>query len=228
MKKIIVAIDGFSSCGKSTIAKTLAKRAGYKYIDTGAMYRAVGLFVRRQTKKEVEVVSEQEVVACLPKIQISFDVNAEGKSETVLNGENVEKEIRTLEIAKWASVVSAIKEVREAMVEQQRMMGGEGGVVMDGRDIGTVVFPNAQLKLFVTARPDIRAQRRYAELVDKGAHDVTLEGVMKETEERDYRDTHRKESPLRQASDAIELDNSDMTIEEEHEWVWNLFMKHVS
>lgn len=228
MKKIIVAIDGFSSCGKSTIAKTLAKRAGYKYIDTGAMYRAVGLFVRRQTKKEVEDVSEQEVVACLPEIQISFDVNAEGQSETVLNGENVEREIRTLEIAKWASVVSAIKEVREAMVEQQRVMGGEGGVVMDGRDIGTVVFPNAQLKLFVTARPDIRAQRRYAELVDKGAHDVTFEGVMKETEERDYRDTHRKESPLRQASDAVELDNSDMTIEEEHEWVWNVFMKHVS
>lgn len=225
MKKIIVAIDGFSSCGKSTIAKTLAKRAGYKYIDTGAMYRAVGLYVKRHVSKPVEEVKPQDVVCFLPEIKVSFAVNDNGKSETLLNGENVEGEIRTLDIAKWASVVSTIKEVRAEMVEQQRKMGQEGGIVMDGRDIGTVVFPNADLKLFVTARPEIRAQRRYAELIEKGEKGITLENVMKDTEERDYRDTHRAESPLRKAEDAVELDNSDMSVEEEHEWVWNIFLK---
>ncbi len=224
MKKIVVAVDGYSSCGKSTIAKELAKRAGYRYIDTGAMYRAVGLWASTHLDAQSpEELKQESLVSRLGEIDIDFAVNQDGKSETLLNGENVEGKIRTLEAAKWASVVSTIKEVRSALVAQQRKMGEEGGIVMDGRDIGTVVFPTAELKLFVTARPEIRAQRRYDELKAKGEANVTMENVMKETAERDYRDTHRAESPLKQAEDAVVLDNSDMSIAEEHAWVWKAF-----
>ena len=226
--KIIVAIDGYSSCGKSTIAKALASYAGYTYVDTGAMYRAIALYTLRN-----HLDSNEGIIAALEKIQVGFKrvpVNPlEGEPEGVvqhvtLNGEDVEPFIRTLEVGNAASRISAIKEVREFLVAQQQKMGEAKGIVMDGRDIGTVVFPKAELKLFLTANPEVRAQRRYDELVSKGGH-PDMEAVLADVNDRDYRDTHRAESPLRQADDAVVVDNSFMTREEQMELIIDLFNK---
>jgi cytidylate kinase len=226
MRKIIVAIDGFSSSGKSTIAKTLAKEAGYIYIDTGAMYRAVALFCVENNWIGNDAIDEKSLRENIDKIAIRFKTNEEGKTETYLNGKNVEKEIRSLEIANGASRVSTLGFVRKNLVERQQKMGESRGIVMDGRDIGTVVFPNAELKLFVTATPEVRARRRMAELQNKG-EDVKYEDVLANVKERDYRDTHRAESPLVRADDAIEIDNSDMTPEKQMELVRTLFHEKV-
>lgn len=217
MSKIIVAIDGYSSCGKSTIAKSLARYAGYMYVDTGAMYRAVALYASRQGLHD----PQSEIVGRLPEIQIGFVQTSDGQHVT-LNGEDVESQIRTLSIGNLASQLSAIKEVRQYLVAQQQAMGEQRGVVMDGRDIGTVVFPEAELKLFLTASPEVRAERRYQELLSKGEHPDKAE-VLRDVEERDYRDTHRSESPLRQAADAVVVDNSTMTREEQMAHVIGLF-----
>ncbi len=224
MKKIVVAIDGYSSCGKSTIAKALAKYAGYTYVDTGAMYRAVALAYRtlnaeHRTLNLVEQTAEIE--ALLPQLQISFISTPTGQ-HVCLNGKDVEGQIRTLEIGNLASQISTIGAVRRFLVEQQQKMGEEKGIVMDGRDIGTVVFPQAELKLFLTASPEIRAQRRFDELVGKGEQPVFAE-VLADVEDRDYRDTHRKESPLCQADDAVVVDNSEMTREEQMEKIIAIF-----
>jgi cytidylate kinase len=214
---IIVAVDGYSSCGKSTIAKALAKYAGYIYVDTGAMYRAVALFAHRAGLAE----HLEQVVERLQDIHISFVQTPNGQHVT-LNGEDVEAEIRTLEIGNLASQVSTFKEVRAFLVAQQQVMGEHKGIVMDGRDIGTVVFPLAELKLFLTASPNVRAERRFKELQAKGEHPV-FEEVLRDTNDRDYRDTHRAESPLRQAEDAIVVDNSHMTREEQMEHIIEIF-----
>lgn len=218
-RKITVAIDGYSSCGKSTIAKALAKYAGYTYVDTGAMYRAIALYTLRNGLTE-----PADIIAALPNIQVGF-VRMDDAQHVTLNGEDVEPLIRTLEVGNRASQVSQIKEVRAFLVAQQQNMGAEGGIVMDGRDIGTVVFPNADLKLFLTARPEVRAQRRYDELVGKGEHPV-FEQVLADVNDRDYRDTHRAESPLRQAEDAIVVDNSEMTPDEQMNVIYDLFDRH--
>ena len=217
VNKIIVAVDGYSSCGKSTIAKALAKYAGYIYVDTGAMYRAVALFAHRAGLAE----HFEQVVERLQDIHISFVQTPNGQHVT-LNGEDVEAEIRTLEIGNLASQVSTIKEVRAFLVAQQQVMGEHKGIVMDGRDIGTVVFPQAELKLFLTASPEVRAERRFKELQAKGENPV-FEEVLRDTNDRDYRDTHRAESPLRQAEDAIVVDNSHMTREEQMEHIIEIF-----
>lgn len=217
VNKIIVAVDGYSSCGKSTIAKALAKYAGYIYVDTGAMYRAVALFAHRAGLAE----HLEQVVERLQDIHISFVQTPNGQHVT-LNGEDVEAEIRTLEIGNLASQVSTIKEVRAFLVAQQQVMGEHKGIVMDGRDIGTVVFPQAELKLFLTASPEVRAERRFKELQAKGENPV-FEEVLRDTNDRDYRDTHRAESPLRQAEDAIVVDNSHMTREEQMEHIIEIF-----
>ena len=218
MNKIIVAIDGYSSCGKSTIAKALAKYAGYTYVDTGAMYRAIGLYTLRHG-----LTTEAAILAALPEIQVGF-ILVDGAQHVTLNGEDVEGQIRTLEVGNRASEISQIKEVRAFLVAQQQKMGEDSGVVMDGRDIGTVVFPNADLKLFLTARPEVRAQRRFDELVAKGAQ-PKFEEVLADVNDRDYRDSHRAESPLRQAEDAIVVDNSDMTPDEQMRVVCDLYDK---
>ena len=218
MNKIIVAIDGYSSCGKSTIAKALAKYAGYTYVDTGAMYRAIALYTLRHNLTE-----SADIIAALPQIEVSF-VLVNGAQHVTLNGEDVEGFIRTLEVGNAASRVSAIKEVRTFLVAQQQKMGLNKGIVMDGRDIGTVVFPKAELKLFLTASPEVRAQRRYDELVEKGEH-PNYDDVLADVNDRDYRDTHRAESPLRQAEDAIVVDNSHMTPDEQMEVIYGLFDK---
>lgn len=217
VNKIIVAVDGYSSCGKSTIAKSLAKYAGYIYVDTGAMYRAVALFAHRAGLAE----HLEQIVERLQDIHISFVQTPNGQHVT-LNGEDVEAEIRTLEIGNLASQVSTIKEVRAFLVAQQQVMGEHKGIVMDGRDIGTVVFPQAELKLFLTASPNVRAERRFKELQAKGENPV-FEEVLRDTNDRDYRDTHRAESPLRQAEDAIVVDNSHMTREEQMEHIIEIF-----
>ena len=216
MNKIIVAIDGYSSCGKSTIAKALAKYAGYTYVDTGAMYRAIALFTLRNNLTETA-----DVIAALPKIEVGF-VLTDGAQHVTLNGEDVEGLIRTLEVGNRASQISQIKEVRAFLVAQQQKMGEAKGIVMDGRDIGTVVFPKAELKLFLTASPEVRAQRRYDELVGKGEK-PNFEEVLADVNDRDYRDTHRAESPLRQAEDAIVVDNSHMTPDEQMEVIYDYF-----
>ncbi len=224
MKRIVVAIDGFSSCGKSTIAKALAKYAGYTYVDTGAMYRAVALAYKTKDKGQRTkdlTKSTAEIEALLPHLHISF-ITTDNGQHVCLNGEDVEGQIRTLEIGNLASQISTIGSVRRFLVEQQQKMGEEKGIVMDGRDIGTVVFPNAELKLFLTASPEIRAQRRFDELVEKGEKPVFAE-VLADVEDRDYRDTHRKESPLRQAEDAVVVDNSEMTREEQMEHIIRIF-----
>lgn len=208
MKKIIVAVDGPSSSGKSTIAKAIAKAVGYNYIDTGAMYRAVALYALRND------IAPQDLLPHLDQINIAFTRVEDGSQHTLLNGEDVEKQIRTLEVGNMASQVSPIKEVRAFLVAQQQAMGKEKGIVMDGRDIGTVVFPQAELKLFITASPEVRAMRRYKELVGKGEKPV-FEDVVADINDRDYRDTHRAESPLRQAEDAILYDNSGMELEDQ-------------
>ena len=215
MKQIIVAIDGYSSCGKSTIAKQLAMRAGYKYVDTGAMYRAVALYLKQHNL----LIADAPNV--LENIHINFVVTPSGQ-HTYLNGNDVEAQIRTLEIGNLASQVSTIAQVRRFLVAEQQAMGHSKGIVMDGRDIGTVVFPEAELKLFLTAGVRVRAQRRFVELQQKGEKPV-FEDVLKDVEERDYRDTHREQSPLRQADDAIVIDNSELTIKQQSELVWKIF-----
>ena len=217
MKGIIVAIDGYSSCGKSTIAKSLAKHAGYTYVDTGAMYRATALYAQRAGLAE----QLEQIIPLLNQIEIGFIQTPNGQHVT-LNGEDVEAYIRTLEVGNLASQISTIKEVRAFLVAQQQAMGNAKGIVMDGRDIGTVVFPNAELKLFLTASPEVRAERRFKELEAKGENPV-FEDVLRDTNDRDYRDTHRAESPLRQADDAVVVDNSHMTREEQMEYIINVF-----
>lgn len=217
VNKIIVAIDGYSSCGKSTIAKALAKYAGYTYVDTGAMYRAVALYAVRAGIEHQML----NVVEKLKDIHIGFSQTPEGQHVT-LNGEDVEAHIRTLEIGNMASQISTIKQVRAFLVEQQQAMGEKKGIVMDGRDIGTVVFPNAELKLFLTASPEVRAERRFKELQAKGEKPV-WEEVLADVNDRDYRDTHRAESPLRQADDAVVVDNSTMTREEQMKHIIDIF-----
>lgn len=220
MKQIIVAIDGYSSCGKSTIAKALAKYAGYTYVDTGAMYRAVALYAQRIGIANPES-GYTDLLAQLDNIRIDFIQTPEGQHVT-LNGEDVEASIRTLEIGNLASQISTIKEVRAFLVAQQQAMGEKKGIVMDGRDIGTVVFPNAELKLFLTASPEVRADRRFKELQAKGENPV-WEDVLADVNDRDYRDTHRAESPLRQAEDAVVVDNSQMSREEQMEYIIEVF-----
>ena len=216
MKKIIVAIDGLSSCGKSTMAKELAKNVGYVYVDTGAMYRAVSLYCIRQGWMTADSINETELEKHIGSINISFKTTPDGRQETYLNGENVEREIRTLKVANGASRVSTIGFVRRELVRQQQRMGLEKGIVMDGRDIGTVVFPEAELKVFVTASADVRAQRRYDELVTKGQAE-DFEAVLANVKERDERDTNRVESPLKQAHDALLIDNSLLTKTEQRD-----------
>lgn len=218
-QKIIIAIDGHSSCGKSTIAKAVAAKFGYAFIDSGAMYRAVTLFAIRNNLIRDGVVAEQKLIELLPEIRIEFRYNPEKqKSDTYLNGENVEDEIRQLPVSQNVSPVATIPEVRAEMVRQQQLMGKHKGIVMDGRDIGTVVFPEAELKLFVTASPEIRAQRRFDELTAKG-ETVSYEEILQNVQERDFIDSTRETSPLRKAEGAVVLDNSYMTREEQMEWV---------
>ena len=224
MKKITVAIDGHSSCGKSTMAKDLARRVGYVYVDTGAMYRCVTLYALRHSLfREDGSIKTDELQQAMGDIRITFVFNPEtGRPDTFLNGERVEDTIRSLEVSSHVSPIAAIPFVREAMVAQQQQMGLEGGIVMDGRDIGTVVFPNAELKIFVTASAGVRARRRYDELVQKGMP-ADYADILKNVEERDYIDSHREVSPLRQADDALLLDNSDMTIDEQNAWLMERF-----
>ncbi|MBP3757848.1 MAG: (d)CMP kinase [Prevotella sp.] len=220
MKKIIIAIDGHSSCGKSTMAKDLARRLGYIYVDTGAMYRAVTLYALRNHLFCADgTIKTDELEARMKDIQISFRLNEQtGRPDTYLNGELVENDIRTMEVSSHVSPIATLAFVRSAMVAQQQRMGEEKGIVMDGRDIGTVVFPNAELKIFVTASAEVRAQRRYDELKQKGM-EADYDEILKNVQERDYIDSHREVSPLRKADDAIELDNSHMTIAEQNEWL---------
>lgn len=226
MKKIIIAIDGYSSCGKSTMAKDLAKEIGYFYVDTGAMYRAVTLYAMRQNSLALNDEQLQaQLKLVMPNIKISYARNEQtGGQDTILNGENVERDIRTIEVSSHVSRIAAIPFVREAMVAQQQAMGKEKGIVMDGRDIGTTVFPNAELKIFVTADAKVRAQRRYDELKQKGM-EASFDEILKNVEERDYIDTHREVSPLRKADDALLLDNSHMTLEEQKQWLLNEYKK---
>ena len=216
-------MDGHSSCGKSTMAKALAKKIGYTYIDTGAMYRAVTLYAMRRGFIGPNGIDEESLRNELPQINISFG-HENGQQYTILNGENVERQIRGMEVSGNVSPISAIGFVREAMVKLQREMGKSGAIIMDGRDIGTTVFPNAQLKVFVTASDEIRAQRRFDELKMKGENPV-YEDVLKNVRERDYIDSHRAVSPLRKADDAIVLDNSDMSIEEQDKWLMDQYLK---
>ena len=224
MKKITIAIDGHSSCGKSTMAKDLARKVGYIYVDTGAMYRSVTLYaLRNGLFNDDGTIKTDELQQQMPNIQITFQLNEEtGRPDTYLNGECVEQEIRSLEVSNHVSPIAAIGFVREAMVAQQQLMGQGGGVVMDGRDIGTVVFPNAELKVFVTASAEVRAQRRFNELKEKGMP-ADFDDILKNVVERDYIDSHREVSPLRQADDALLLDNSNMTIPEQNEWLLERF-----
>jgi cytidylate kinase len=236
MKKITIAIDGHSSCGKSTMAKDLAREVGYVYVDTGAMYRSVTLYalrngifkeVRGEGQEVREVIDEEALRQQMTNIQISFKFNAEtGRPDTYLNGELVEHDIRTMEVSNHVSPIATLGFVREAMVAQQQQMGKDKGVVMDGRDIGTVVFPDAELKVFVTASAKVRAQRRYDELKAKGM-EADFDEILKNVEERDYIDSHREVSPLRKADDAIELDNSNMTIAEQKQWLMDRFNEAV-
>ena len=220
MKKITIAIDGHSSCGKSTMAKDLAKELRYIYVDTGAMYRVVTLYAMRHNMfNDDGSVKLQELEKAMPQIHISFQHNEKtGKPDTYLNGECVEQEIRSIEVSSHVSPIATIGFVRRALVAQQQQMGKDKGVVMDGRDIGTVVFPDAELKIFVTASAEVRAQRRFDELKSKGMP-ADYEDILKNVQERDYIDSHREESPLRKADDAILLDNSHMTIAEQKAWL---------
>jgi len=228
MKKITIAIDGFSSCGKSTMAKDLAKKIGYVYIDTGAMYRAVTLYSLRHNIISEEGIDEEALREQLDLIKISFVFNPEtGRPDTYLNGEYVEKEIRTMEVSSHVSPIATLGFVREAMVDQQREMGKAKGVVMDGRDIGTVVFPDAELKVFVTASAEVRAQRRFDELTAKGEK-CDFQEILFNVQERDRIDSTREIAPLRQAEDAIVLDNSYMTIPEQNEWLFQAYKKAAS
>lgn len=218
MKKITIAIDGHSSCGKSTMAKQLAADLGYIYVDTGAMYRAVTLYALRNglMNAETKEIKTSELQQQIDQVKIGFMLNDEGQKQTILNGEIVEQEIRQMLVSSCVSPIAALGFVRSHLVALQQQMGQEGGIVMDGRDIGTVVFPNAELKVFVTASAEVRAQRRLKELQGKGDTTTTFEEVLKNVEERDYLDSHREVTPLRQAEDAKLLDNSSMTIPEQN------------
>ncbi|MFZ4456416.1 MAG: (d)CMP kinase [Bacteroidales bacterium] len=228
MRKIVIAVDGFSSCGKSTMAKDLAREIGYIYIDSGAMYRAITLFCLQNELIENGIVNETELISKLNHIKLSFVLSPEtGKPETMLNGVNVEKEIRTLEVSNHVSLVSAIAPVRRAMVAQQQQMGLEKGIVMDGRDIGTTVFPDAELKIFVTASAEIRAQRRLDEMTAKGEF-ATFDSILENVKTRDYLDQNREESPLRKADDALLLDNSNLTIPEQKQWLISQFERVIN
>lgn len=224
MKRIIVAIDGFSSCGKSTMAKKLSSEVGYIYVDSGAMYRAVSLFCIQNGWITETGINTVELEKHIHSIRIEFRTNAEGKSETYLNGKNIENEIRTLEVANGASRVSALGFIRQELVHQQQLMGLEKRIIMDGRDIGTVVFPDAELKIFLTATPEIRAQRRLDEMMAKGEK-ATFNEVLANVKERDNRDQNRLESPLRKAKDAIIIDNSNLTLEEQQGILRTLFIE---
>ena len=225
MKKIVIAIDGFSSCGKSTMAKDLAREVGYIYVDTGAMYRSVTLYALHNQLFDADGnIMANALEAAMPHINIAFKLNEQtGRPDTYLNGQCVENEIRTLEVSSKVSIVAALPFVRKKLVEEQQKMGEEKGIVMDGRDIGTVVFPQAELKIFVTASAEVRAQRRFDELEAKGMP-ADYADILKNVQERDYIDSHRAVSPLTKAADAIELDNSHMTIAEQKQWLMDKFV----
>lgn len=228
MKKITIAIDGLSSCGKSTMAKELAKAIGYIYVDTGAMYRAVTLFALRHGIFNADgSVQLEKLKEMMPQIGISFKLNnVTGRPETYLNSENVEQEIRSMEVSAHVSPIAVIDFVRTALVAQQQKMGKEKGIVMDGRDIGTVVFPDAELKIYVTAEAEVRAQRRFEELKEKG-QPADFNTILKNVQERDYIDSHREVSPLRKADDALELDNSHLTIAQQNAWLKEHYLQAV-
>jgi cytidylate kinase len=216
--KMIIAVDGYSSCGKSTFAKAIAKELGYIYVDSGAMYRAVALYCLRKGIIINNDFDLRQIIKALNLIDIDFRFNRQTKEyETFLNNENVEEDIRSVEVSEVVSLISKIKKVREKILKLQRKIGKTEGIVMDGRDIGTVVFPEAELKIFMTANVDIRAKRRYDELIEKGLK-VSFNEIKKNIDERDHQDVNRKESPLVKANDALELDNSNMTVEEQMDW----------
>ena len=225
MKKIIIALDGHSSCGKSTMAKALAKKIGYIYVDTGAMYRTVTLFALRNNIFNGTELDAARLEALLPEVSVSFVLDPETNLPLAcLNGEIVEREIRTMEVSSRVSPIAALPFVRTMLTKMQQQMGEAKGIVMDGRDIGTAVFPQAELKIFVTASAEVRAQRRYDELTAKG-ESVTFEEILKNVQERDYIDSHREVAPLKQAEDALVLDNSNMTREEQNEWLMQAYLK---
>lgn len=227
MKRIVIAIDGFSSTGKSTIAKQLATKLGYIYVDTGAMYRAVTLFTMQNNFINECKFDKEQLLTSLDKIDISFKFNAElGFSEVYLNGVNVETEVRTLEVSNFVSQVAEISEVRRKLVEQQQKMGEEKGIVMDGRDIGTVVFPNAELKLFMNASAETRALRRYDELIKRGDN-VTYQSILENVKKRDYIDSTREDSPLVKADDAIAIDNSHLDLNEQFNLIYGIVQKKI-
>lgn len=229
MKKITIAIDGHSSCGKSTMARDLARAIGYVYVDTGAMYRAVTLFALRNNLCSGDgVIDDVALRRKMPEVNVTFSFNAaKGRPDTYLNGELVEDEIRAMKVSEHVSAVSALPFVREALVAQQQRMGQEKGIVMDGRDIGTVVFPDAELKVFVTASPEVRARRRYDELKAKGV-EADYGEILDNVQKRDYADSHREVSPLRRADDAVVLDNSAMTIGEQNKWLLERYMERAA
>lgn len=229
MKKIIVAIDGHSSCGKSTMAKDLAREVGYVYVDTGAMYRAITLFALRKGLFAADgSVNADALARLLPEVSVGFRLDPETRTpRTLLNGEDVENEIRGLEVSSHVSPVAALPAVRAALTKQQQLMGRDKGIVMDGRDIGTVVFPQAELKIFVTASAEVRAKRRFDELKQKG-QDVDYAEILRNVQERDYIDSHRATAPLRQADDALVLDNSNMTIPQQKAWLLEKFRERTA
>jgi cytidylate kinase len=227
-KKIIITVDGYSSCGKSTFAKAIASDLGYLYIDSGAMYRAVTLFCHRKGYVTGGVADINSITGALPEIKITFRINQDtGYNETLLNGEKVERELRDRAVSDNVSAVSTIAEVRAKLVELQRETGAHGGIVMDGRDIGTVVFPHAQLKIFMTASPSVRAKRRYLELMEKGLP-ADIGAVERNINERDRIDSSRAVSPLRKADDAVMLDNSEMTVNEQMIWFRKLYKQKMN
>jgi len=228
MKRIIIAIDGYSSTGKSTLAKKIAKQLGYIYVDTGAMYRAISLYAHKKGYIDKNSFKVDKLISDLDHINLEFKYNdALGYSEIYLDKKNIEQDIRTLEISNFVSKVAAIPEVRRKLVEQQQVMGLEKGIVMDGRDIGTVVFPEAELKIFMTASAEKRAHRRYKEMIDNG-NDVTYESVLENVNSRDLLDTTRKDSPLIKAKDAIEVDNSDLTVDDTFDFVYQYVKRNIS
>ena len=221
-KKITIAIDGYSSTGKSTLAKQIAKELGYVYVDTGAMYRAIAYYAMKNNCISTSFFDKQTLIAKLPEINLKFKFNPSlGFAEMYLNDVNIENEIRSIEVSNFVSIVAEVSEIRSKLVQLQQEMGKNKGIVMDGRDIGTVVFPDAELKIFMTASPIIRAQRRFTELKEKGTT-VSYEDVLKNVQERDYIDTHRQDSPLIKAESAIEIDNSNLTREQQFQQVMEL------
>jgi len=228
MNRITITIDGFSSTGKSTVAKRLAKSLGYIYVDSGAMYRAVTLFAMQNGFIQTDCFDKEGLIAQLNDVQIGFVFNEDlGFAEVYLNGENVEQQIRTLEVSQFVSQVATVSEVREQLAQQQQLFGKDKGVVMDGRDIGTVVFPDAELKIFMTASAEKRAQRRYEELIERG-DDVSYDEVLKNVQTRDHIDSTREDSPLIMAEDAIEVDNSNLNLEEQFELIYSLAIEKIS